>query len=406
LEEESIPSDLRPMMGLIRSSGEVLRRVLDDVLDFSKIDSGRLELEEAPFDLKACLNWSFELFRQAASENRLEYRLRFDQRLPERVSGDATRLRQVTANLMSNAVKFTPRGSIEMAVELVELAPVDGRHRIRVSVRDTGIGIPEDRIDRLFQSFSQVDPSTSRCYGGTGLGLAISQRLVEMMGGEIQVESHVGQGSVFAFTFSAGIAGAEVFATGILRAGNPKGLRILVAEDNRVNQLVAVRLLQRMGCQADVACDGTSAIQSVAANSYDIVLMDLHMPEVDGMEATRRIRRLPTAKSCVPIVALTASASQEVRTACLAAGMNDHLAKPIELDALRRVVDRWGHGRAVAMTPAPKPATAMTTMPAMTLDRDSAVDQAVGQTVNQAVKPVTPGAAAIAEPLALAGPMR
>ena len=184
LEEESIPSDLRRMMNLIRTSGEVLRRVLDDVLDFSKIDSGRLELEEKPFDIRACLQWSFDLFRGAATEKNIECRLHMDDRLPARVLGDATRLRQIATNLMSNAVKFTQRGSIEMEAHVAETAPPSGKHLIRISVRDTGIGIPADRIDRLFNSFSQVDASTSRCYGGTGLGLAISQRLAEMMGGE------------------------------------------------------------------------------------------------------------------------------------------------------------------------------------------------------------------------------
>ena len=217
LEEESIPDDLRPMMGLIRASGEVLRRVLDDVLDFSKIDSGRLELEEEPFDLRTCLQWGFELFRQAAAEKDLACSLHFDDRLPARVSGDATRLRQVTANLMSNAVKFTHRGSIEMEAHLAEAAPANGRHLIRVSVRDTGIGIPDDRVDRLFQSFSQVDASTSRCYGGTGLGLAISKRLVEMMGGEIRVESRVGEGTTFEFTFSAGTVARRRVRCGIRR---------------------------------------------------------------------------------------------------------------------------------------------------------------------------------------------
>ena len=341
LEEESIPDDLRPMMGLIRASGEVLRRVLDDVLDFSKIDSGRLELEEEPFDLRTCLQWGFELFRQAAAEKDLACSLHFDDRLPARVSGDATRLRQVTANLMSNAVKFTHRGSIEMEAHLAEAAPPNGRHLIRVSVRDTGIGIPDDRVDRLFQSFSQVDASTSRCYGGTGLGLAISKRLVEMMGGEIRVESRLGEGTTFEFTFSAGtVAGGE---SGAEFAGSEsiRGLKILVAEDNKVNQMVMMRLLHRMGCQADLASDGASAISKVGANSYDVVLMDLNMPEMDGLEATRRIRRMCTTQSAVPIVALTASATNEDRSQCLAAGMNDYLTKPVEIDALKRALDRW-----------------------------------------------------------------
>jgi CheY-like chemotaxis protein len=360
LEEESLPDHLRPMMGLIRTSGEVLRRVLDDVLDFSKIDSGKLELEEKPFDLRACLEWSFELFRKPAADKHLEYSLRLDDKLPARVSGDATRLRQVAANLMSNAVKFTHRGSVEMDVQLAEMAPPNGRHLIRISVRDTGIGIPEDRIDRLFQSFSQVDPSTNRRYGGTGLGLAICKRLVEMMGGEIRIESRVGEGTTFEFTFSAGIAaGAECVAEAA-RSESLKRLSILVAEDNKVNQIVTVRMLQKMGYQVDLACDGASAISRVEANSYDIVLMDVNMPGVDGLEAARRIRLMPTAQSSVPIVALTASATIEDKAQCLAAGMNDYLSKPIEMQALRRALDRWGNGSAPEITPDGMPSASNT----------------------------------------------
>jgi CheY-like chemotaxis protein/anti-sigma regulatory factor (Ser/Thr protein kinase) len=260
-------------------------------------------------------------------------------------------LRQVAANLMSNAVKFTHRGSVLMDVQLAEMAPPNGRYLIRISVRDTGIGIPEDRIGRLFQSFSQVDASTNRRYGGTGLGLAICKRLVEMMGGDIRVESRAGEGTTFEFTFSAGVAaGAECVAEAA-RSESLKRLSILVAEDNKVNQIVTVRMLQKMGYQVDLACDGASAISSVEANSYDIVLMDVHMPGVDGLEAARRIRRMPTAQSSVPIVALTASASDEDRSQCLAAGMNDYLSKPIEIHALRQALERWGNGSAVDITP-------------------------------------------------------
>jgi PAS domain S-box-containing protein len=351
LEQEAIPDELRPMMSLIRTSGEVLRRVLDDVLDFSKMDAGKLELVEEPCDLRACLRWSFELFREVAAEKNLECRLHLDDRLPERVSVDATRLRQVTANLMSNAVKFTDHGSIEMAAHLAEMAPLNGRHLIRIAVRDTGIGIPEDRIGRLFQSFSQGNASTSRYYGGTGLGLAISKRLVEMMGGAIRVSSRAGEGTIFEFTFTAGAAaGAEPVAE-VTDSGRLQGLKILVVEDNKVNQMVAMRMLQKMGCQADLACDGESALRSVEMNSYDVVLMDLSMPGMDGLEAARRIRRMPTARSSVPIVALTASVSNEIKARCLAAGMNDYLGKPIEVHALRRVLDRWGHASRASQSP-------------------------------------------------------
>jgi PAS domain S-box-containing protein len=351
IQEETIPENLRPMMNLIRTSGEVLRRVLDDVLDFSKIDSGHLELVEEPFDLGGCLRWSFQLFHDAAVEKGLQCRLHLDSQLPAYVSGDAVRLRQVTANLMSNALKFTSHGSIQMEAYLVEAAPPHGRHAIRVLVRDSGIGIPEDRIGRLFQSFSQVDSATNRTYGGTGLGLAISRRLVEAMGGAIRVESKLGEGSTFEFTFTAGVSGVPQPVAEETIDTDFTGLKVLVAEDNRINQMVTTRMLQKMGCQVDLAVDGASAARSVERKQYDLVLMDLLMPEVDGLEAARRIRRMGGAHSTVPILALTASASPEVRVQCLEAGMNDFLSKPIDLKALRRGLDR-GRRRHVDCTPA------------------------------------------------------
>jgi len=348
LDGESIPDSLRPMMGLIRSSGEVLRRVLDDVLDFSKIDSGRLDLEEEAFDLRACLQWSFDLFRAAAEEKSIECSLHVDPRLPARVSGDATRLRQVAANLMSNAVKFTHQGIIRMEAHLVERAPDDGKHLIRVLVRDTGIGIPEARLDRLFHSFSQVDASTNRCYGGTGLGLAISKRLAELMGGDIRVESREGEGTTFELILPIRIAADREPAAETVMSEDLIGLKILVAEDNKVNQMVAQRMVEKLGCEADVVCDGALAIDHVGANAYDVVLMDVHMPVVDGLEATRQIRTMHSPGCDVPIVALTASASREDRSACMEAGMNDYLVKPIEIQALQRALNRWGHHRSPA----------------------------------------------------------
>ena len=352
MEEESIPDELRPMMGLIRTSGEVLRRVLDDVLDFSKVDSGKLELVEEPFDLAECLRWSFELFRDAAQEKNLAYRLTLDQRLPPWVLSDAARLRQITANLMSNAVKFTHTGSIDLEAHLVEWAPPEGRHLIRVVVRDTGIGIPQDRIGRLFQPFTQVDAATNRSYGGTGLGLAISDRLIEMLGGTIHVESQPGVGTAFEFTFTAGVAEGIKTGGAVFKVRDLTGVRVLVVEDNKINQKVASRILEKMGCQVDVATDGASAIRSVEANSYDVLLMDLSMPGIDGMETTRRIRTMPGAKASVPIVALTASASPEIRAECLAAGMNDFLGKPMELEAVRSAVDRWRRAAPAPESPA------------------------------------------------------
>lgn len=345
LEEEPNPDDLRPMMGLIRASGEVLRRVLDDVLDFSKIESGRLELENEPFDPRASLEWSFELFRKAAEEKSLEFSLELDPALPQLVLGDTTRLRQVAANLVSNAVKFTHRGGVYMKATMLGPAAQRRRNLIQVSVRDTGIGIAADRLDRLFQSFSQIDASTTRRYGGTGLGLAISQSLVKMMGGEIRVESEPGVGSFFEFTISVGIAEGDRHTKSVSDRGHMRALRILVAEDNMVNQMVIMRMLQKLGCQADFASDGRSAVSRVETNDYDLVLMDVHMPTVDGLEATRRIRRMDSPHAATPVVALTALATNEDRAACLAAGMNDYLSKPLEFEALRRTLQIWGQGQ-------------------------------------------------------------
>ena len=214
-------------------------------------------------------------------------------------------------------------------------------------MRDTGIGIPEEGIDRLFQSFTQVDASTNRCYGGTGLGLAISRRLVEMMGGAIGVKSQVGMGAMFEFTFTPAATDEAAPSPTRLSDEHFGGVEVLVAEDNGINQKVIVRILEKMGCGVELASDGASAIRCLQDKPCDLVFMDLSMPGMDGIEATKRIRAIGGPLSAVPIVALTASASTEVRAKCLAAGMNDFLGKPVEFEAVRRAVERWRrHGKA------------------------------------------------------------
>jgi CheY-like chemotaxis protein/anti-sigma regulatory factor (Ser/Thr protein kinase) len=259
---------------------------------------------------------------------------------------------------MSNAVKFTHRGSICLEAHLAALAPPGGRHTIRVVVRDTGIGIPEDRIDRLFQPFTQADAATNRSYGGTGLGLAISRRLIEMLGGTIRVESRPGAGTTFEFTFTAGTADPARRAAAESRRADFSGMKILVAEDNLINQKVIARMLEKMGCAVALAGDGLSAIRALESASYDLVIMDLSMPEMDGMEAARRIRRMDGPRFSVPIVALTASASDEIRSQCLAAGMNDFLAKPVGLETVRRALERWRPPIPVALGALPLHASA------------------------------------------------
>ena len=481
LLDTALDDEQRGFAEVIHTSGDALLRVIDDVLDFSKIESGKLELERRPFELRECVESALELVAAQAAERDLELGCLIDSDVPPEITGDTARLRQVLLNLVGNAVKFTEEGEVVVAVR--REGPAAGGHRLHVAVRDTGIGIPEEQMRQLFQSFSQVDASTSRRFGGTGLGLAISKRLSELMGGTMWAESAPGQGSTFHFTFVAdeapvtppphaggdqpqldakrllvvddnatnreivvrqarswgmlpratgrpsealawvergdpfdvaildmqmpevdGLAlarrirgqpagralplvlltslgrkersGEREFAViltkpvrasqlydalvGILarrpeerrepearmRAGPGaaaaparSGLRILVAEDNGVNQKLALGLLGKLGYEADVAGNGAEALEAVEGESYDVVLMDVQMPELDGLEATRRIRRR-RPHGPPRIIAMTANAMQEDREACFAAGMDDYLAKPLRVAQLAEALIR------------------------------------------------------------------
>jgi len=461
----------------IRTSGDTLLTIINDILDFSKIEAGKLELENQPFDLRDCLEGTLDLLTTRAAEKGLDLAYFIETGVPAAIFGDVTRLSQILVNLLSNAVKFTEEG--EVVVSVTSRPPEDGRHELLFAVRDTGVGIPPDRMDRLFQSFSQVDASTTRRYGGTGLGLAISKRLSEMMGGTMWAESDgvPGKGSTFHFTIQAeaapsppraylqiaqpDLSGKRVLivddnaanrqiltlqtqawgmlpqdtsspteALGWIRQGDPfdvavldmqmpemdgltlaaeirrerdaqalplvmltsgqreadaEGielvafltkpikasqlynvlvglfaeearpierrdvaakpqfdtqmgqrlpLRILVAEDNVINQQVALSFLERLGYRADVAANGLEVLQSLRRQPYDVVLMDVHMPEMDGLEATRRIRQEFAAEAQPRIVAMTADAMREDRETCLAAGMEDYISKPIQVGEL------------------------------------------------------------------------
>jgi PAS domain S-box-containing protein len=340
LEEESLPDSVRELGGLIRISGEMLRRVLDDVLDFSKIESGKLELEKEPFSLRESVEWGVGIYRKAALDKSIDLELSVADNVPNRLIGDATRIRQVLTNLMSNAVKFTERGSIKVSVTVEDGASESEPRRLFIEVADTGIGIPAGRIDRLFQPFRQVDASTNRRFGGTGLGLSISKQLVEMMGGGITFQSKLGEGTKFIFNVPVSLAGPAVEpGPETRRVTSPK--RILIVEDNTINLLVVQRMAEKLGHVVDVAHDGKTAVQKAERTNYDLVLTDLNMPGIDGLQTTRSIRDLPAPNAMVPIVALTASAAETDRMACLTAGMNDYLSKPVSLEALRLVIDRW-----------------------------------------------------------------
>jgi PAS domain S-box-containing protein len=483
----ALTDDQREYAEVIRQSGDALLTVINDILDFSKIEAGRLELEAQPFDLRDCVEGALDLVATRAAEKGIDLAYLLGDETPAGIAGDVTRLRQVLLNLLSNAVKFTERGEVVVTVAARKLDQPD-LHELTFAVRDTGIGIPPDRIGRLFQSFSQVDASTTRRYGGTGLGLAISHRLTELMGGRIEVTSEPGVGSEFRFSIRAAAAepparearrdlsgiqpslrgkrvlvvddnatnrrilGAHLDAWGMLTRAtasplealdwvvggaefevgildmhmpdmdgvtlaraireHPAGaalplvlftslgrrearaeeegfaaylhkpikpsqlfdtlmsivadravhvsrsgairsdldpemarrhpLRILLAEDNVVNQKVALRLLDQMGYRADIAANGLEAIDAVERQTYDVILMDVQMPELDGFEASREINRRWPGKQRPRIVAMTANAMQGDRELCIAAGMDDYVAKPVRVDELVAALERSG----------------------------------------------------------------
>jgi len=341
-------------------SGEILLSLINDILDFSKIEAHKLEMETLDFDLRSTLDDTTDLLAAGAHEKGLNLVCVVESCVPSRLKGDPGRLRQILINLGSNAVKFTKEGEILIRASLEN--EDEKNATIRFSVSDTGIGIPADRQDILFSPFTQVDGSTTRKYGGTGLGLAISKQLVELMGGTIGVQSEDGKGANFWFTavFEKQTARSESVDKvtieieregaidcietdpGFFRSFKRK-IRILVAEDNPVNQKVAQALLRKMGLSSDVVANGLEAVSALQTIPYDLVLMDCQMPEMDGYEATSLIRRngSKTLNPCIPIIAMTALAMQGDRERCIQAGMNDFIAKPVLRRELEKKLARW-----------------------------------------------------------------
>ncbi|MFG6485533.1 PAS domain S-box protein [Roseateles sp. BYS78W] len=320
-----------------------LLQLINDILDLSKIEAGKMVLEETEFGLGELLDNAIEMVAPRARSKGLALRMDTDH-APLRLRGDPTRLSQVLLNLLSNAVKFTERGEIGLFVRLLRS---DGSRRLlRFEVSDTGIGIAPEAQVRLFQAFEQADSSTSRRFGGTGLGLALTRHIAELMGGEAGVDSHPGEGSRFWFTAWLGV-GADALPTPQARGstdpqaqqGALRGRRVLLAEDNPVNQEVAAELLRVMGLEVDIVGDGQAAVEAALAGGHALVLMDMQMPGVDGLEATRRIRA--AGLTDLPIIAMTANAFSEDRRACLDAGMDDHIAKPVDPGLLQATLARW-----------------------------------------------------------------
>ncbi|KHK01509.1 PAS domain S-box protein [Desulfovibrio sp. TomC] len=350
--------ELRENLELILDSSRSLLGIVNDILDFSKIEAGKMEFLPVDFDPRDTLDRTMKPFQFSARQKGLTLDVHIDPQVPAMVHGDPDRIMQVVRNLVGNALKFTDQGEVEVSLALAR--PGDPM-LVACTVRDTGIGIPEDRHHELFQVFSQLESTRTKRFGGTGLGLAISRRLVEMMGGGIDVESVPGQGSTFSFTVSlrpASETPQEVERPqGMSQAGGFAGLKVLLAEDNQVNRLFLKHFLSEAGCQVRLAGSGTQALEQLCQEPADLVLMDIQMPEMDGAEATRRIRAGEAGEAArgMPVVALTAYSMKGDRERFLSVGLDDYVSKPVDVDELfmvmRRVLDRPG-GNERPMLPA------------------------------------------------------
>ena len=337
--DTDLTEDQREYLTWVHASAESLLAILNDILDFSKIDAGRLDLEQVEFNVAEMARQTVGLFSAQAAAKGLQLRLDLDPNLPREVAGDPIRLRQILTNMLSNALKFTHQGEIVVRVLLGE-ANDSGRLHLHFSVRDSGVGIPPDKQEMIFSPFSQADSSITRRFGGTGLGLAIAQRLVAMMGGEIRVESTQGVGSAFHFDVLLHPAKPSEPKAARDTGHDRAGARILVAEDTPVNQRLAEALLVKRGYLVALANDGQQALERRMTEHYDLILMDMQMPNMDGLDATQRIRDWERANGQphIPIVAMTANAMDADRQRCLAAGMDDFVAKPFRADELLGVV--------------------------------------------------------------------
>ena len=360
-----LTAEQRDYVEILRRSADALLSTINNVLDISKLEAGKVELDVVDLNLDSAVADVVELLASQAQAKNLSLTSYVSPALPPVVRGDAARVRQILLNLVGNAVKFTDRGGVTVIA-----VPEEQNAKtvtVRFSVSDTGIGLSEAARRRLFQPFIQADGSTARKFGGTGLGLSICKHLVEMMGGSIGVESAEGKGSIFWFTSLFGRSTAPAIAPGVARpeltavpsAAAGDGPAVLVVEDDALNRRIALRQLERLGYLTHAVAGGREAIDAVAQRSYDLIFMDCQMPDVDGFEATRRIRRLEagTGKH-VPIIAMTANVFTEDRDACLAAGMDDHIGKPVTLDTIRQVLARWSWLRPSAGGPRPTPALA------------------------------------------------
>ncbi len=350
LLETDLTREQRELTQMAKSSAESLMKIIDDILDFSKIEAGKMQLERIPFNLRDVVKHSVKLISLSAGKEEIEVTYSLDDAIPDKLVGDPTRIQEVLLNYGTNAVKFTSEGSITFSVACLDETEDD--MYLKFSVADTGIGIPEDKQACLFEPFSQADTSTTRKYGGTGLGLAICKKLAELMGGEAGLTSRLGEGSTFWIT-------ARLYKTGtdsptetipeherLIQPysgadGSQKNCNILIAEDNLINQKVVQKILEKEGHSIDVVANGLEAVKAAETAKYDVILMDIHMPQMDGLDATRKIREMEeTSGERVAVIALTASAMKKDKDECLKAGMDDYIIKPINKGELIKAINR------------------------------------------------------------------
>lgn len=344
LMETELREDQKEYADIVRRSADALVTVINDILDFTKMESGKMELEEHPFELVSCIREVLGLFAAEAGKKNLELDYFLEDSVPELIYGDMARLRQVLLNLIANAIKFTDQGGVYLIVSVN--GEKDGQMALEFAVKDTGIGIASDKVDRLFQPFSQLDTSMTRKYGGTGLGLAICKTLVEMMGGQIYLDTTEQRGATFVFTIQAK---RYVETELVQRNGEEKPTdvknenkypTVLIVDDHPINQKLMAIMLGKLGLLSDIAEDGQSALDMVNGSRYpyDYVFMDLQMPVMDGLECTRRIRESLSQSNQPIIIAMTANVMEGIQQRCIAAGMDDYISKPVKMGNVKQKI--------------------------------------------------------------------
>ncbi len=346
LMDTDLTAEQRELSEMVQKSANSLLKLIDDILDYSKMEAGKLDLENIPFKVSALMDEVFKVIKISSHKKNLEINLKIDPNIPDELIGDPTRIRQILLNYGSNAIKFTESGKVEFHVECLERD--DESCLIRFSVKDTGRGIAKENQSGIFESFIQEDSSTTRQYGGTGLGLAICSQLAELMNGEVGLESEPGEGALFWFTVNLNISGisesekrTDNSPKQISDKNMKEGLNVLLAEDDKINQILALKILEKEGFSVTVANNGKEAVQSVQESDFDLILMDVQMPEMDGYTATKEIRKLEGDGSItqrIPIIAMTAHASIQDREKSITAGMDDFMSKPINRDSLVRLI--------------------------------------------------------------------